>query len=269
MEIYIEIFILQNVLINLCLLRLVYLTTKPKTTFYKILISSIIGTFSSIFVIIFLENTFIINLIKLITALIMIYIAFIQTKKQFLFNVILLFLYTYTFVGIITTLTSSNNSSGFRIIILNKLSVELICLLFIVFTYLFEIITKHLKLKFKTTNLIYDVILTQNSNSIKINAYMDTGNFINHNGSPVLILNLDSYLKLTKTNLINFLSQKTETIKTKTISGQNNLKIIKIDKLEIKNGKKLIKLSNPLIAISTTCSFNNTNYQALLSPLFL
>ena len=76
-------------------------------------------------------------------------------------------------------------------------------------------------------------------------------------------------LKLTKKNLIDFLTEKTNTVLTGTVSGQNNLKIINIDKLEIKNGKNKTTLNNPFVAINTTNCFKNTNYQALLSPLFL
>ena len=102
-----------------------------------------------------------------------------------------------------------------------------------------------------------------------MNAYLDTGNFLNHNGQPVLILDLDAYLKLTKINIISFYTTKTEEIKTGTVNGHNNLKIFRIDKMEIKNGKSKTELKNQIIAINTTNCFKNTNYQALLSPLFL
>ena len=97
---------------------------------------------------------------------------------------------------------------------------------------------------------------------------MDTGNFLNHNGNPVLILDLNTYLKLTKTNITDFYLTKTETLKTSTVTGNNNLKLFTLDKITIKNEKNIIELKNPLVAINSNC-FKNTNYQALLSPLFL
>ncbi|MBO5954898.1 MAG: sigma-E processing peptidase SpoIIGA [Clostridia bacterium] len=269
MEIYIEIFILQNILINFCLLKLVYLTTKSKTNFFKLFLASLVGTIPSVVVIMFFNNNFLLSLTKITTAFLMLMLAFKQTKKQFTFNFILLFLYTYTFGGIITSLSSSVYHTSFGMVMTSKFSLELICILFIIFTYIFELVVKHLKLKINTNNLLFNCILTQANNSIKINAYLDTGNFLNHNGQPVLILDLNAYLKLTNTNLINFLTQKTNTISTSTVSGNSNLKIFNIEKVELKNDKNTIKLTNQLVAVNTTNLFKNTNYQALLSPLFL
>lgn len=269
MEIYIESFIIQNILINFCLLKLVYLTTKSKTKFFSLLLSSIIGTISSVFVVIFLNNVLILNLCKLTTALIMIGIAFKQTKKQFAFNIILLFIYTYAFGGIITSLSSAVYYTSFGLVTTSKFSLELICIILIIFTYVFELVVKHIKLKISTNNLIYDLTLTQANKSIKVNAYMDTGNFINHNGKPVLLLDLDVFLKLTNSNLIEFYTKKSEEIKTKTVNGCNSLKIFKIDEIKFNNGKKIINLKNQIVAINSNNCFKNTNYQALLSPLFL
>jgi len=269
MEIYIEIFILQNILINFCLLRLVYLTTKTKTTSFKMFLGSLIGTVPSIFIVMFLQNSLVLNSVKILTALLMLITAFTQTKKQFAFNLILLFLYTYTFGGLVMALSSNVYQTSFGAVMASKFSLELICLVFIIFTYIFELVTKQLKFKIKTNNLLYNVTLTQKNNTLKINAYMDTGNFIHHDNKPVLILDLQAYLKLTKTNLINFLTSKTEEIKTNTITGNNNLKLFQIDKLEFQIDKKLITINNAYVAINITNCFVNTNYQALLSPLFL
>ena len=269
MEIYIETFLIQNILINFCLIKLVYITTKSKSSFFKILLSSTIGSISSVISVIFLDNNIFLNITKFITAISMIAVAFKQNKKQFITNIILLFIYTYAFGGLITSLSSQTYYTSFGAIMTSKFSIELICVLVIVATYIFELVLRNLKLKIKTNNLLYNLTLTQGKNSIKVNAYLDTGNFLNHNGQPVLILDLDAYLKLTKINIISFYTTKTEEIKTGTVNGHNNLKIFRIDKMEIKNGKSKTELKNQIIAINTTNCFKNTNYQALLSPLFL
>ena len=269
MEIYIETFILQNVLINFCLLKLIYLTTKPKTSFLKMIVACLIGSFSSVIIIMFLNNVFILNLCKFITATIMLILAFKQSKKHFIFNFILLFLYTYAFGGIISSFGATQYFGTFGTVTTSKFSLEFICIVFIIFTYIFELVVKQLKLKIKTNSLVYNLTLTLNDNSIKINAYLDTGNFINYNGQPVLILDINSYLKLTKMNLIEFLSTKSNEIKTATVNGNNSLKLVQIDTLELNINKTNIKLDKPYVAINTNNCFKNTNYQALLSPLFL
>jgi len=269
MTIYIESFLIQNILINFCLLKLVYLTSKSKTNFFRLLTASIVATIPSIMIVFFLNNHAVLNITKVISALLMLAIAFKTSKKQFMFNLILLFLYTYAFGGIISNFGSTAYHTNLGVIMTSKFSLELICLILIIFTYIFELIAKHIKHKIITSNLLYDITLTQSNNTIKISAYMDTGNFINHHGKPVLILDLEVYLKLTKTNLINFYTSKTEQLQTETINGKNGLKIFEIDEMKIKNGKHIIKLHNQIVAINTTNCFKNVNYQALLSPLFL
>lgn len=269
MEIYIEIFLIQNILINFCLIKLVHTTTKSKSGFFKILLSSVAGSISSIVSILYLNNNLLLNLTKITTAIVMILIAFKQSKKQFITNTILLFIYTYAFGGLVTSLSSQTYYTNFGAVTTSKINIEFICILIISATYIFELVLRHLAFKIKTNNLIYNITLTQGKNSIKVNAYLDTGNFLNHNGQPVLILDLDAYLKLTKTNLIEFYIMKTDEIKTGTVNGYSNLKIFNIDKLEIKNGKTKTRLKNQIIAINPTNCFKNMNYQALLSPLFL
>lgn len=269
MSIYLEDFLLQNIIINFCLIKLVLITTKPNSSFFKILCASIIGSLFSLIICLFISNTIIINLFKLLCSNLMILTAFKQTKKQHFFNLILLFIYTYALGGIITSFNPTTYYTPFGIIISCKFTLELICSLIIVFTYIFELITKHLKLKINLNNFIYNLTLKHKNKIIKINAYMDSGNLLNYNGQPVLILDLNTYLTLTKTNLIDFHLCNTNKITTKTIVGTNELKLFTIDKIKFKINKKNIELNNQLIAVNNTNCFKNTNYQALLSPLFL
>ena len=107
-----------------------------------------------------------------------------------------------------------------------------------------------------------------NKNKIKINAYLDSGNLLQFNEKPVIVLDLNSFLKLSKIDPINFYLSKNPTLATNTVSGCQNLKLFKIDKITI-HDKQKIEIENQYIAINTNNSFKNTNYQALLSPLML
>ena len=232
-------------------------------------LACITGAVPSILCVVFLNNALILNITKFITAILMLIIAFKHTKKQFIFNFILLFLYTYTFGGIITSLNSQTYYTSFGAVMTSKFSLELICLILIVSTYIFEGVAKYLKFKINTNNLIYKCKLTFKNKTIKINAYLDTGNFLNLNGQPIFILDLDTYLKLTNTDLISFLTAKSSTIETTTVNGKRNLKIFNIDKLEIQNETTNLNFVKPIIAVNTNNCFKNTNFQAILSPLFL
>lgn len=268
MTIYIETFLLQNILINLCLLKLVHTTTKYQTTFFKLLTASIVGSSFSVISAIFITNNHTLNLFKLICAIIMIKTGFKITKKQFFISFILLFTYTYAFGGAIISLSSSSYLTNFGVVISSKFNLTIICLSIIVLTYIIDMIAKHQKFRSKTNNYIFKTELELNNNKIQINAYLDSGNLLQFNEKPVIVLDINAYLKLTKSNLINFYLNKHQTISTNTVTGSQNLNLFKIDKITI-YAKTKLELTDQYIAINTNNSFKNTNYQALLSPLML
>ncbi len=269
MTIYIEEFILQNIIINYCLLRLVYLTVKPNSSFFRLLISSLIGAASSVISAIFITNIFAMNILKFITAFIMVITAFKQRKRQLIYSYILLFLYTFALAGGINMFSSTNIQTSFGIISFSKINFNIIVLFIILLTYIFELISKSFNFRIKTNNYIYKATLIHKGKKININAYMDTGNLLSLDGKPIIILDLNTYLTLTNRSIIDFYLSKENTIITTTINGQNNLKLFTIDEIKIKVKHKFITYKNQLIAINANNSFNNTNFQALLSPMLI
>ncbi len=268
MEIYIEIFLLQNILINLCLLKLINSTTKYHTTFYKLALASIIGSFFSVISAIFIINNHILNLIKLICAVSMLKIAFKSNLKQFVICFILLFVYTFALGGAIINLSSATYATSFGLVVSSKFNLTTICLSIILLTYFVDMVVKHQKNRTKLNTYIYTIELKLNSKKIKINAYLDSGNLLQFNNQPVIILDLNTYLKLSNTDILDFYLKTNQQIQTSTITGCQNLKLFKIDKITI-YAKQKIEIKNQYIAINTNNSFKNTNYQALLSPLML
>lgn len=264
MTIYIESFLLQNILINYCLLRLVELTTKSKTGVFRLIISSIFGAFFSVIVAIFLNNNLIINILKLLCSLIMIRVAFKVKIKNFIFNLILLFIYTYAFGGAVMTITGSVYTSNAGIVMNSKVSLEVISLTLIAVSYIFELVAKVIKQKVAYSRFIYQLTLYLGNKHIKINGFLDTGNMLKYEGESVVIIDLPSFIKLADTNLINYSLTDFKQVKTGTVNGCQNLKIIKLDKIKIKNGKKTKIISNQYVAI--TNKINSDNYSALISP---
>lgn len=270
MEIYIEDFILQNTLINFCLLRLVQITTKSKTKFFLLLLSSLIGAGFSVLSASVLTNHIIINLLKFVCAMLMIKLCFKTKFKQFIINFILLFAYTFAICGLVTSLSSNSYLTAVGIVVANKINLWLIMLFCLIFSYIFEMVAKHIKLSMQLNNLIYQIKLISNNNTIKINAFLDTGNMLNIDGQPVLVLDLSSYLSLTKQTYIDFLlKQSDKNLNLQTVAGSSNLKLAQIDDMQIKINGKIKNFKNQLVAINTSDKFINTNYQALISPAFL
>jgi len=269
MTIYIEIFLLQNIIINFCLLRLVYITLKSKTSFFRLILGTILGALFSVISAMFLTNQTIMNILKFVCALLMLLIAFKQSKKQFIISIILLFLYTYALGGAMTAISSQQHYTTFGVITYSKINLNIVCLGIIILTYIFELVAKNMKLRFKSNSFIYKATLKYKDKSLSINAYMDTGNLLNIDGNPVIIVDLEVYLTLTNTTIIDFYLRKNPEITTSTITGHNNLKLFIIDELQIKTDKKFITINNQYIAVNTCANFKDTNYQALLSPMIL
>lgn len=267
MSIYIEDFLLQNFIINFCLIRFVQITTKTKASFFKLILSSLVGSVASIIVAIFINKPAIVNTLKLITATVMILLAFKQSFKQFIINFILLFAYTFTLGGAITNLSSTIYSTNYGIIFNTKINLYLISFIIVVLTYIFELVFKNMKTRLKINNYVYNISLTNKDKTMKINAYLDSGNLLNFEDKPIIVLDLDTYLKLTNKTLIDFYLEKTKTISTSTIAGNNTLKIFEIDKIEIYKNSKKLTYNKQLVAINTSKTFKNQNYKALLSPL--
>ena len=231
MNIYIEKFILQNMLVNFCLIKLVNSTTKIKTKFIKIFFASLFGACINTASIYFLDTPPILNLLSTSTACIMLAITFKTSMKQQVFNLILYTLYSYAFSGITMSMNTQTYFTSFGMVTTSKFNMEIMCLFIIIATYVFDLVLRHIRLKIHTNNLIYDLTLYKGNRKVKINAYLDTGNFINQNGQPVLILDLKTFLKLTQTDLLQFLSNKSEIISTSTINGNDNLRLFYVDKI--------------------------------------
>lgn len=266
MTIYIEDFLLQNIIINFCLLRLVYISTKYRTKNYKLLLSSIIGAVFSSISAKFVSDMLVTNIIKILCSFLMILFSFNLSKKQFIYSYILLFIYTYALGGVMIGFASNSYFSSNGIIMQSKFSLEIITLLIVSFTYIFEISLKHTKNKILNSNFIYNIQIKSGKRTLKIKAFIDTGNNLSFNGKSVMVLDNSCFLKLID---LTYFTSKTQSIKTSTVSGSKTLTLFMLDEIKIFSNKKTKIIKNQYIAIDNMNSFHNTDYQALLSPAMI
>lgn len=266
MTIYIEEFLIQNIIINFCILRLLYISTRYKTQNCRLVLSSILGAVFSVISAMFLSNIVYVNIIKLVCSLLMILIAFNVNFKQFIFSYILLFIYTHALGGAMMSFASNTYFSSSGIIMQSKVSLEIVTLIIIGLTYIFELSLKHTKNKILNNNFIFKIQLKLGKKILKIKAFIDTGNNLSFNGQSVVILDNTCFLKLIDLNY--FASKNKIRISTNTITGKKNLDLFLIDEIKIFSKKtKIIK--NQYIAVDKMNSFSHTDYQALLSPAII
>lgn len=265
MNIYIEDFIFQNLIINFCLLRLIKLTTKTITTTTKLIVASLLSALLSLFSTLYISNLTLCNIIKITSMLMMLIIGFKQTKKQMFLNVILLFILNYSFYGVINSFSSFFYYTNFGIISVSNINLSHLPIAFLILSYIYEFYCKQAKIKHKQNNYIYKICLKHNKKTITTQAFLDTGNMLNYLGEPVIILDLNTYLNLTNINLINFYLTPAKEINLSTLAGNEKLKLFQIDELTVivNNKRKIIK--NQYVAINNNNIFTHTNYHALLS----
>ena len=268
MTIYIESFLLENIVINFCLLRLVKITSKSNSSTFKMLVASILGAVFSVIGAINLTSNLMLNLLKLLAGTTMIVVCFKSKLKQQIINFILLLAYTYALAGGIMALSSVSYVTSFGAIMVSKVSQFAVSTIIIILSYIFELVAKHMKHRLKTNSFIYNIILIDGKHKLRLNAYLDTGNMLNVDGQGVLILDRNELCKLKDINLIDF-CLNSQSVATGTVCGNQNLKLFKIDCMRIKIGRQNKEFRNQYVATSLHSPFKDENYQALLSPLFI
>ena len=269
MIVYVEFVLLQTIIINFCLLKLVKITTKNQSTFFKIFLASCFGALCHLIAIRLISNKIVLNLIEFIATCVMLKICFKINFKQHIYSLILMYIFSFSLSGFAIAINSRTYYTTFGTVTTTKFNIDAICLLIILATYIYELVLNHIKTRISTSSLIYNIKLTHKNKHIKIQAFLDTGNCLNFNGNPVIVLDLFSFLKLYNYDLINFLKQNANVLSTSTVNGTSNLKIFKIDKIEIYNKNKTIKHFDQYVAVNTNDCFKNNNYKALISPMFI
>lgn len=188
MTIYVDLVFLINFIIDFYILSGVKFLLKLDTKLVRIVLGSLIGSFS-IFLLFFSLSTLILNLLKIITSLLMVFVAF--GKYNFFNRLFYLYIVSIFLGGSIYLI---NDSLGYEVssfvFINNGYSVNLIILLiispFIIFMYVYEFI----KLR-KRINTIYNVIIKFKNIEIKLEGFLDTGNKLvdPYFKRPIILLN--------------------------------------------------------------------------------
>ena len=237
MKIYLDLIYIVNLIFDFVLLFLVSYFLKRRIKLYKILLGSLVGSFSVIFLFLPLSNISLLFL-KIITSILMIVTTFgYRNKEYFKKNFLYLYIISIIMGGIlyflITTLKYNTNA------LKDNLSLNFIILLVItpILTYLYLKKEKDYK---NTYSLIHKIELDINNKTFIYNAYLDTGNKLcdPYKKRPILLVH-DKKLEFDYKDSI--------LVPYKTLEHDGILKCKKVDSLKIDD--KEIK-TNILIGIS-------------------
>lgn len=239
MTVYVDLVLILNIAMDFLLLLSVSTTLKRNVKFYRIILGSLIGGISVVFLFLKLNNLTLF-LFKLIVSMIMVLVTFSFKNIKYFFNN-LLYLYLLSIIlggGIYLLDIQFNYKNEGLLFINNGFKLNFIVLLisspFIIYMYIKSI--RSIKRNYSN---FYRVDIIYNEKKYRFNAVLDTGNrlYDPYKKRPIVIVN---------TNKIKLNYENSIIVPYHTASGNGILKCILVDELIIE-GKILNKV---LVGIS-------------------
>lgn len=290
MTIYIDIIIVENLVMNYIILYATGLISKNKISHLRIIFASIIGAIYAVTEYISKLNIYSNILLKIILSIVIVFIAFYPQNVKKMFKLLVLFyLTTFTFGGVATYLIYVLKPQN--IIIKNGMYVgtyvlKVIFIGAIVGTIILIIAFKFAKNKITKKDMICKVKIKLNGKEIVLDTMVDTGNMLKEplTGNPVVVVEKTSLYDLMPKEILNNtelilggdFGKIPENIKNEYISRlkiipfsslgkQNGMLIgIKPEKLYVINEQSEEKKDNAIIGIYNKSLTKRGEYNALI-----
>lgn len=264
MEIYIDVVLIENFIINFFLLLVTTQIIKLKGEYKRLIIASFIGSLYTLLMFI-PEVDFLVSLpIKLIMALLMLYIVI--GKKDIIFYVKSYFcfiLLSLSFCGICFAFALAQNpysfNAGFTI---NNYLFRYLLFSIMIMYILTNRIVLFIKDRISFSKLIYDLDINYEGISYRVKGFLDTGNALIEpvTSLPVIIVE-KKYL-----NNIQVKSDKCYHIPYKVVNGYSDKLLgIKVDEIKVYKNKGEVEHRKAIVCLCDTKLSNNNEFGALLS----
>ncbi|OOM74159.1 sporulation sigma-E factor-processing peptidase [Clostridium puniceum] len=263
MKIYADILVLENCIVNFFLLTLTMKCIKYKCKTRKLIISSFIGGFYTLVLVIPKLNILAYLPFQLIIAFIMIRLVYRKTNIITLIKVLFIFLMTtFTLSGICFLFSIKQNlyllGNSFKI---EKYSVKYIMLGIMIIYIIYNRITDYVNEKLFIRNFNFKIEFEIEKKQYNFNGFLDTGNEL---VEP--ITNLPCIL--VEENLIknlNFHEQNTYRIPYNSIGYGGSLNGIRVNNIKITNKKCLSEKIDAIICPCKETLSKENEFNALLS----
>lgn len=209
MTIYIDIIIIENLIMNYIILYATGLISKNKIYYFRIFLASLIGAIYSVLQYISTIKLFSNWIVKIVLAIVMVFIAFNpQNMKKMWKQVVFFYLTTFTFGGVATYLIYVLRPEN--IVIKNGSFVgtyvlKVIFLGAIVGTIILYVSFKLVKNKITKKDMVCKVRIILNEKEKILNAIVDTGNMLKEpiTGNPVVVVEKNALYDLMPKEILN------------------------------------------------------------------
>lgn len=261
MILYLDVFILQNFIVNVFLIYLTSQTLRVKLKIHLICFGGGLGVIYALLSL-FMSGTYLVSLpFKILFAIAIIWISFYKFRKIFfiLKATIIFILYAILLAGF--CLFIEVNGSNTVELTINGFSYKnILAALMLLYIILHRTII-YIRDRNQLSNLIYDVDIITNKNSTRVKAFLDTGNELREPATnlPVMILERDIFenlpVKIYKKYIIPY----------RVVNGKNNnMEGFKPEYIKIHNKKEIFE-RQVIIGFCENKLSNINEYNALLS----
>ncbi|KOA20497.1 sporulation sigma-E factor-processing peptidase [Clostridium homopropionicum DSM 5847] len=261
MILYLDVFVLQNFIVNVFLIYITSQTLRVNLKIHLICFGGILGVIYALLSL-FMSGTFLVSLpFKIIFAIAIIWISFYNFKKLFfiLKATIIFILYAMLLAGFCLFIEVSNSSTVELII--NRVSYKnILAALMIVYIILHRTIV-YIRDRNQLSNLIYDVDIITDKNSTRVKAFLDTGNELREPATnlPVMILEKGIFENMPVKIYSKYI------IPYKVVNGKNdNMEGFKPEYIKIHNKKESFE-RQVIIGFCENKLSSINEYNALLS----
>ena len=202
MSVYIEYVLIDNIVMDYIILRLIELTVGIKFNRLNKVFVCIIGSLFALFMPIILDYKIILLLYKILSSIIMV-LCIKKYKKLKSFFVYYLMFFAYTFfvggvcLGVIQLLGIEYTMSSV-VMYEFEFSFGVLGVIIVVVLRVMGRVVGAIKSKINSGNFVRNIRLSEGDESVQTYALVDTGNKVNYNGKGVSIISINAFLKLFK-----------------------------------------------------------------------
>lgn len=263
MEVYIDIYLLENIIINLFLLLLTFkllrINYKKRNVYLAALLGGIYG------LVIFCNVKIFSSIgIKMLVPSIMIYISMEKRNLKFVFkSLVVFFMLAFMLSGICFGMIQMQNTYliGQEFVIKNNSASFIVLSVAIIFIFTTRIVDL-LKDRAMVKNFLYDIYITEGTRTVLVKGFLDTGNELREpiTNLPCILIENEYFLQL------EFNKKDEYVIRYKTIDSSDVLHGFRSDFIKIKgkDDSAWREIDAIICGCKTTLSKEN-DYQVLLS----
>lgn len=272
MVVYVEMALLENLLIDGTILYLVLKTLGRTPKFYKIFLASLFGAGFALFSVGISFSGVIEFLIKVLASFVMCFMTELDFSKIIQKTLIFLF-YTFCFGGMLLAVFSFLGVStvdGFVLGYNSNIPIGMIAACFIIFVIITLKLLKKLYQKRKVEQFCYDVFLTINQKQLKLKGFLDTGNTLtDKNQKPIIIVNQKYLTKwFCGKNMMSFLFdvkslnlKNCQKVSIKSVSGERKVLVFDAERCVFQGKEK-----NVVVGFLKEDLFFKNGFDVILNP---